>query len=64
MNRIKSLVKDANFSSRAFPTGTEYASWETDEVGVGSITDRQTDRQTDRLTDIKINIHKYIEIIK
>ncbi len=56
MNRIKSLVKDANFSSRAFPTGTEYASWETDEVGVGSTTDRQT--------DIKIKIHKYIEIVK
>jgi len=32
MNKIKSLVRDANFSSRAFPTGTEYASWETDEV--------------------------------
>jgi len=32
MNRIKNLVKEANFSSRAFPTGTEYASWETDEV--------------------------------
>jgi len=25
-------VAEANFSSRAFPTGTEYASWETDEV--------------------------------
>ena len=32
MNRVKDLVKEANFSSRAFPTGTEYASWETDEV--------------------------------
>ena len=32
MNRIKELVREANFSSRAFPTGTEYASWETDEV--------------------------------
>ena len=32
MNRKKELGREANFSSRAVPTGTEYASWETDEV--------------------------------
>jgi len=32
MNKVKQIVAEANFSSRAFPTGTEYASWETDEV--------------------------------
>ena len=32
MNRVKQLVREANFSARAFPVGTEYASWETDEV--------------------------------
>ena len=32
MNRIKEIVAEANFSNRAFPVGTEYASWETDEV--------------------------------
>ena len=33
MNKIKEIVAEANFSNRAFPVGTEYASWETDEVG-------------------------------
>ena len=32
MNTIKKIVAEANFSNRAFPVGTEYASWETDEV--------------------------------
>ena len=32
MNKIKQIVAEANFSNRAFPVGTEYASWETDEV--------------------------------
>ena len=29
---VKQIVAEANFSNRAFPVGTEYASWETDEV--------------------------------
>ena len=32
MNKVKQIVAEANFSNRAFPVGTEYASWETDEV--------------------------------
>merc|ERR1719334_737019 len=32
MNKVKQIVAEANFSSRAFPVGTEYASWETDEI--------------------------------
>jgi len=32
MNKIKQIVAEANFSNRAFPVGTEYASWETDEI--------------------------------
>ena len=34
MNKVKQIVAEANFSNRAFPVGTEYASWETDEVTV------------------------------
>ena len=34
MNKVKQIVAEANFSNRAFPVGTEYASWETDEVRV------------------------------
>jgi len=37
MNKVKQLVRDANFSSRAFPVGTEYASWETDEIISGEL---------------------------
>ena len=33
MNKVKQIVAEANFSNRAFPVATEYASWETDEVG-------------------------------
>ena len=36
MNKVKKIVAEANFSSRAFPVGTEYASWETDEVQIYS----------------------------
>merc|ERR1711970_1064361 len=32
MNRVKKILKDANFSSRVFPMCIGYASWETDEV--------------------------------
>jgi hypothetical protein len=32
MNKVKQIVAEANFSNRAFPVGTEYASWETDEI--------------------------------
>ena len=32
MNKIKQIVAEAGFSNRSFPVGTEYASWETDEV--------------------------------
>ena len=32
--QVKQIVAEANFSNRAFPVGTEYASWETDEVRV------------------------------
>ena len=32
MNKVKQIVAEANFSNRAFPVGTDYASWETDEI--------------------------------
>lgn len=32
MKKVKQIVAEANFSNRAFPVSTEYASWETDEV--------------------------------
>merc|ERR1711892_1406909 len=32
MNKVKQIVAEANFSNRAFPVATEYASWETDEI--------------------------------
>ena len=32
MNRVKKIVKDANFTNRVFPMCIGYASWETDEV--------------------------------
>ena len=32
MNRVKKILKDANFTNRVFPMCIGYASWETDEV--------------------------------
>ena len=32
MNRVKEILRNANFSSKAFPMCKGYASWETDEV--------------------------------
>merc|ERR1711994_946243 len=32
MNRVKEILRNANFSSKAFPMCKDYASWETDEV--------------------------------
>ena len=32
MNRVKKILRDANFTSRVFPMCIGYASWETDEV--------------------------------
>ena len=32
MNRVKEILREANFSSKAFPMCKGYASWETDEV--------------------------------
>ena len=32
MNRVKQILRDANFSTRVFPMCIGYASWETDEV--------------------------------
>jgi hypothetical protein len=35
MNRVKTIIRNSNFSSRVFPMAQGYASWETDEVGLG-----------------------------
>ena len=32
MNRIKGILREANFSGHAFPFSKEYGSWETDLV--------------------------------
>lgn len=32
MNRVKKILRDANFTNRVFPMCIGYASWETDEV--------------------------------
>ena len=32
MNRVKQILKEANFTNRVFPMCIGYASWETDEV--------------------------------
>ena len=32
MNRVKNIIKSANFSGIAFPFSKGYAAWETDEV--------------------------------
>lgn len=32
MNRVKAIVKNANFSGTVFPFSKGYAAWETDEV--------------------------------
>ena len=32
MNRVKNIIKRANFSGIAFPFSKGYAAWETDEV--------------------------------
>ena len=32
MNRVKQIIKEANFTNRVFPMCIGYASWETDEV--------------------------------
>ena len=32
MNRVKQILRDANFTNRVFPMCIGYASWETDEV--------------------------------
>ena len=32
MNRIKAILREANFSGAAFPFSKEYGSWETDLV--------------------------------
>merc|ERR1719312_2011775 len=32
MNRVKQIIRDANFSGRVFPMAAGYASWETDEI--------------------------------
>ena len=32
MNRVKQILKNANFTNRVFPMCIGYASWETDEV--------------------------------
>ena len=32
MNKVKEILKEANFSHRVFPMCIGYASWETDEV--------------------------------
>ncbi|XP_023320290.1 Niemann-Pick C1 protein [Eurytemora carolleeae] len=32
MNRVKTIIRNSNFSSRVFPMAQGYASWETDEV--------------------------------
>ena len=34
MNRVKKILKDANFTNRVFPMCIGYASWETDEVSL------------------------------
>ena len=32
MNRVKQILREANFTNRVFPMCIGYASWETDEV--------------------------------
>ena len=32
MNRVKHILREANFTNRVFPMCIGYASWETDEV--------------------------------
>ena len=34
MNRVKQILKNANFTNRVFPMCIGYASWETDEVSI------------------------------